>query len=121
MVLTFLWIIYAVMLFATYLVTSNKTKTLQKNIITLLRKIDFEDNELLENSRANIQTENMKRNDMINILNDYGIYFMNYGLTEQEITRFKTMPYKGSHNGNTRCVICINDFVVGERVRVYPG
>ena len=85
MVITFLWIIYAVMLFASYLVTSNRTKALQKNIITLLRKIDFEDNELIENSRANIQAENMKRNDMIQILNEYGIYFMNYGLTETQI------------------------------------
>jgi hypothetical protein len=102
-------------------VTSNRTRTLQKNIITLLRKIDFHDNELLENSRANIQNENAKRNDMIQILNDYGIYFMNYGLTEGEIFRFKTMNYKGSANGNTRCVICINDFVIGERLRIYPG
>jgi hypothetical protein len=121
MIVTFLWIIYAIMLFATYWVTSNRTKTLQRNVITLLRKIDFNDNELLENSRANIQSENAKRNDMIQILNEYGIYFMNYGLTENEITRFKTRSYKGTENGNTRCVIWINDFHPGERVRVYPG
>lgn len=58
---------------------------------------------------------------MIQILNEYGIYFMNYGLTENEITRFKTRTYKGQDNGNTRCVICINDFNIGERVREYPG
>eukprot|EP00344_Euplotes_crassus_P007236 CAMPEP_0196996480 /NCGR_PEP_ID=MMETSP1380-20130617/2342_1 /TAXON_ID=5936 /ORGANISM="Euplotes crassus, Strain CT5" /LENGTH=128 /DNA_ID=CAMNT_0042412451 /DNA_START=479 /DNA_END=865 /DNA_ORIENTATION=- len=109
------------MLFATYLVTASKTKALQKNIITLLRKIDFEDNELLENSRANIMNENSKRNEMIQILNEYGIYFMNYGLTDNEIVRFKTIPYSSPSHLDTRCVICINDFLVGERVRVYPG
>lgn len=83
------------MLFATYLVTASRTKSLQRNVITLLRKIDFNDNELLENSRANIQSENAKRNDMIQILNEYGIFFMNYGLTENEIIRFPTAQYKG--------------------------
>lgn len=68
---------------------------MQRNVITLLRKIDFNDNELLENSRANIQSENAKRNDMIQILNEYGIFFMNYGLTENEIIRFPTTQYKG--------------------------
>lgn len=120
-IITFLWIIYTILLIATYCVTSNRTRVLQKNIITLLRKIDFEDNELLENSRANIQAENAKRNDMIQILNEYGIYFMNYGLTQNEIIRFETKQYVGDLDGNTRCVICINDFKIGERVRVYPG
>eukprot|EP00345_Euplotes_harpa_P005676 CAMPEP_0168318544 /NCGR_PEP_ID=MMETSP0213-20121227/540_1 /TAXON_ID=151035 /ORGANISM="Euplotes harpa, Strain FSP1.4" /LENGTH=62 /DNA_ID=CAMNT_0008319627 /DNA_START=620 /DNA_END=808 /DNA_ORIENTATION=- len=60
------------------------------------------DNELLENSRANILAENTKRNDMIQILNEYGIYFMNYGLTENEITRFKTKSYQGDYSGNVR-------------------
>ena len=71
-------------------------------MITLLRKVDFNDNELLENSRANIQSENAKRNDMIQILNEYGIYFMNYGLTEAEISKFDTRSFKGNENGNTR-------------------
>ena len=89
--------------------------------MTLLRKIDQNDHELIENSRANILAENAKRNDIIQILNEYGIYFMNYGLTENEIVRFKTKTFKGTENGNTRRVICINDFIAGERVRVYPG
>lgn len=75
---------------------------MQRNVITLLRKVDFNDNELLENSRANIQAENAKRNDMIKILNEYGIFFMNYGLTENEIFRFKTKTYKGEDGNNTR-------------------
>ena len=121
MIITFLWIVYAIMLFTTFIVTSNRTKILQKTVITLLRKIDLNDNELIENSRANILAENAKRNDMILILNEYGIYFMNLGLTENEIVRFKTKSYNGYENGNTRWVIWINDFIIGERVRVYPG
>lgn len=121
MIITFLWIIYAVMLFATYWVTYNRTRSMQKNIISLLRKIDFNDNELFENSRANLQIENSKRNDMIQILNEYGIYFMNYGLTQNEIVRFETQQYLGDMHGNTRWVIWINSFGLGERVRVYPG
>ena len=58
---------------------------------------------------------------MIQILNEYGIYFMNYGLTETQIVWFKTMPYKNENDGNSRWVICINDFVINERVRIYPG
>ena len=49
------------------------------------------------------------------------LYFKYYGLTENEITKFKTRSFQGTENGNTRWVICINDFVLGERVRIYPG
>jgi hypothetical protein len=56
---------------------------MKRIILQLLRKMNINefDSDLFENAKANIEEENQRRLETIKTLNEYGLYFIQRGLT----------------------------------------
>ena len=123
LIVTYIWIIAYVLLLALTALTYYRGIVMKRSLVAFLRKIDFEDNDLFESTRTNIMEENQRRRELIRILNEYGIYFLFFGLTQGEITWMEIVNVKRAHitRGFSRCTICLHDYAVGERVRLFPG
>lgn len=100
-------------------------EVMAKNILLLLRRMDIHevDNELFDNAKQNLEEENSKRVDLIYNLNEFGIYLMMRGLSNNEYVKFPTQIFAKSfiNEGFTRCNICLRDFELEEPIKAFPS
>ena len=79
--------------------------------------------EIYEGMKQTLHDESLKRANLIKILNEYGIYFDQRGLNENEFSKpngsIKTVRYCRAFGdiGFSRCNICLVDFSINEKLR----